>query len=95
MKIGLISDIHAQLARLDCAIDILQSQGVDMILCAGDLVNRGHEGDTVVERIRAVKIPTVRGNHDVIALRNPIFFCIFSIFIIRDEKLVINKAIQS
>jgi putative phosphoesterase len=67
MKIGLISDIHAQLTKLDRALEFLQYRQVDTILCAGDLVSRGQDGDAVVERIRTANIPTVRGNHDAIA----------------------------
>lgn len=70
MKIGLISDIHADARALRLALDILQGQGVDRILCAGDLVDKGVEGDAVVALIRARQIPSVLGNHDYIAERN-------------------------
>jgi len=70
MKIGLISDIHADLASLNRALAILEREAVDLIICAGDLVERGLEGDAVVEIIRTHGIPCVRGNHDVDALFN-------------------------
>lgn len=70
MKIGLISDIHADLNALKLALDILQGQGVDQIVCAGDLVDKGLDGDAVVKLIRERQIPCVMGNHDDAADRN-------------------------
>lgn len=67
MKIGLISDIHANVKALHRALDILQGQGVDQIICAGDLVDKGVEGDAVVALIRVRNIPSVVGNHDWMA----------------------------
>jgi putative phosphoesterase len=67
MKIGLISDIHADLKGLQIALDILQGQQVDRIICCGDLVDKGLEGDAVVQLIRERKIPVVMGNHDYLA----------------------------
>src|SRR5689334_8903920 len=70
MKIGLISDIHADLKSLRFALDILQGQGVDQIVCAGDLTDKGIDGDAVVNLIRQRNIPSVVGNHDWLAERN-------------------------
>jgi putative phosphoesterase len=67
MKIGLIADIHADLDGLEMALKFLRDKQVDTILCAGDLVDKGAHGDAVVARIRRENIPTVYGNHDVIA----------------------------
>lgn len=69
-QIGLISDIHADLNALELALDLLQQQNVDHILCAGDLVDKGVDGDTVVSLIREHKIPCVMGNHDEKAPRS-------------------------
>jgi len=68
-QIGIISDIHADLDGLDLALTFLQKQTVDEIWCAGDLVDRGQDGNAVVERIRHAQIPTVQGNHDYTARR--------------------------
>ncbi len=64
MKLGLISDIHAELGALLRAIEVLRAQRVDRILCAGDIVEKGPDGDTVIETLQACLIPCVRGNHD-------------------------------
>lgn len=68
--LGLISDIHADLKSLRRALDILQGQGVEHIICAGDLVDKGNEGDAVVSLIRERNIPSVMGNHDYMVYRN-------------------------
>lgn len=70
MKIGLISDIHGDLDALHSALDLLEKQGVTQILCMGDLVDKGSNGDGVVKLIRELNIPCVRGNHDEDALGN-------------------------
>ncbi|MBZ0282358.1 MAG: metallophosphatase family protein [Anaerolineae bacterium] len=64
MNIGLISDVHADLPALKLALDMLQRQGVDQIICAGDLVDKGLDGDAVVSLLRERQIPCVLGNHD-------------------------------
>jgi putative phosphoesterase len=64
MKLGLISDIHADLKALECALEILAREGVEKIVCCGDLVARGADGDAVVHLIQDRSIPCVMGNHD-------------------------------
>lgn len=64
MKIGLISDIHANLEGLERALALFKKQDVRTILCAGDLVDGDWDGDAVVELIDALSIPCVKGNHD-------------------------------
>lgn len=69
-KIGLISDIHANLAALEHALDLLDGQNVDQIVCAGDVVEKGPDGDAVVDLLRSRAIPCVMGNHDYFAIGN-------------------------
>jgi putative phosphoesterase len=65
MKLGLISDIHGDLAALLRAQHLLLEQHrVDGIWCAGDLVGRGHSPDEVVLHIIQKGMPAVLGNHD-------------------------------
>lgn len=71
MKLGLISDIHADARSLQLALDLLVSRGVHKILCAGDLVEKGPDGDEVTHTVlQQWLIPTVQGNHDLNAVRN-------------------------
>ncbi|MEL6308064.1 MAG: YfcE family phosphodiesterase [Chloroflexota bacterium] len=72
MKIGVISDIHAQYDNLMAAVRFLRGHGVDGIVCAGDLVEKGDDGDRVVRTMR--NVPTVLGNHDEAAISNQAWF---------------------
>lgn len=62
MLIGLISDIHANLAALDAVLEKLAH--VDRILCAGDIVGYYDQPNEVCDRLRTAGIETIRGNHD-------------------------------
>lgn len=64
MKIGLISDIHANIQALDAVLNALWQEDVSYIICAGDLVCYGANPNEVVERIRQFSIPCVTGNYD-------------------------------
>jgi putative phosphoesterase len=65
MDVGIISDVHGDIAALETVLERLaRVHQVHHVLCAGDLVGRGPEPDSVVQRIREQHIPTVRGNHD-------------------------------
>lgn len=68
MKLGLISDIHSDLDGLRKVLDLLDSQGVEQVVCAGDMVEKGQSGDGVIALIRERAIPCVKGNHEYIAV---------------------------
>ncbi len=67
-KIGLLSDVHADVMSLRAALDVLESNEAGEILCAGDLVEKGPEGDAVIRLLQDEKTPTVMGNHDHYAM---------------------------
>lgn len=73
MKIGILSDIHGELEALIKALDLLKQLEVDALICAGDLVDRGSDGDKVVDMIRKLNIPCVQGNHDAMAAKTQAF----------------------
>lgn len=64
MKIGLISDVHADIVALDRTLGHLSALGVELTLCAGDIVGYGPTPADTVARISEQKIACVRGNHD-------------------------------
>ena len=64
MKLGIISDIHADLERLQLALELLDSKGGAEIVCAGDLVSKGDNGDAVVRLIQSRSVLSVAGTHD-------------------------------
>ena len=70
MRIGIISDIHGDMRSLMAAADCLQQQPVDLILCAGDVVERGSDDHGVISYLRQHGISCVQGNHDENAVRH-------------------------
>jgi putative phosphoesterase len=64
VKIGLIADVHANLQALQAVLHDLRCDGVDFILCAGDLVTYGANPQETIALLRAHGIPSVRGNYD-------------------------------
>ncbi len=63
MKIGLISDIHANLRGLEAALACLED--VDQILCAGDLTGYYTQPNEVIAKLRERGVKWIAGNHDV------------------------------
>jgi putative phosphoesterase len=64
MKLGIVSDIHANFDNLKRAYALLRKLRVEAIVCAGDLADGESEGGAVVEFMRAEGTPCVQGNHD-------------------------------
>jgi len=65
--VGVVSDIHCNLTALDAAIDAMDGR-VAEILVAGDSVYEYRLSNEVVERIRALGVPYVLGNHEMVLL---------------------------
>ncbi len=65
--------MHANLAALDAVLGAIGAEGVEFIVCGGDLVGYNAEPREVVERVRELEIPCVMGNHDaaVVGLTDP------------------------
>ena len=64
MKIGIISDIHANAEALDAVLEALDRHNVDQRVCLGDVVGYGAQPNEVSTRVRDVCEVTVLGNHD-------------------------------
>ncbi len=62
MRIGLISDVHANFPALEAVLDHMPS--VDAIVCVGDVVGYNPWPRACLERVREVASVTVQGNHD-------------------------------
>ena len=62
MLIGLISDIHANLAALEAVLKDMPR--TDLLLCCGDVVGYYAQPNETCERLRASSALCVRGNHD-------------------------------
>jgi putative phosphoesterase len=62
MRIGLISDVHANLVALEAVLADMPT--VDEVICAGDVVGYNPWPAECVDRVRDVAATTVKGNHD-------------------------------
>jgi putative phosphoesterase len=62
VKIGLLSDIHANHPALEAVLDDCPS--VDKIVCAGDIIGYNPWPAACIDRIRSVASVVVQGNHD-------------------------------
>ncbi|HKV03574.1 MAG TPA: metallophosphoesterase family protein [Candidatus Acidoferrales bacterium] len=72
MRYLVLSDIHANLTALDAVLDAARGRW-EKAVCLGDLVGYGPDPNEVIDRVRALKAVTIRGNHDkaVSGLTNP------------------------
>lgn len=62
MRVGLISDIHANRIAFETVLE--EMPPVDHLLCAGDVVGYNPWPAECIEIVRERGIPTVMGNHD-------------------------------
>jgi predicted phosphodiesterase len=64
-RLALISDIHGNLPALDAVLADIEAHGLGPVTyCLGDLVGYGPDPTGVIERIRGLGMPTIRGNYD-------------------------------
>jgi putative phosphoesterase len=64
MRIAIISDIHSNLEALTKALEIIDQQSVDEIICLGDIVGYGANPNECVELIHQRCSMVIKGNHD-------------------------------
>jgi predicted phosphodiesterase len=64
MKIAAISDIHGNIAALDAVLADIASRGVDRIVNLGDHCSGGLFPAETADRLMALDVPTIRGNHE-------------------------------
>jgi predicted phosphodiesterase len=68
MRLGVISDVHGNIAALEVALAALREQRIDRLLCAGDLVGYGPFPNECVVRVAEARALCVAGNHDLMAI---------------------------
>lgn len=67
-RYGIVSDIHGNLSALRAASRFLvEEEGVEQIVCLGDIVGYNAEPDACVAELGALGAESVVGNHDLIA----------------------------
>lgn len=70
LRVGVISDVHADLGALERALSILHDHGADRVVCLGDVVEKGPDGDAVVALLQERCVPVMRGNHEDNAIKH-------------------------
>lgn len=64
MRIGVVSDPHGCLVGLKAALDWLEEEGIDRVVCAGDVANFGPQPNECISLLAEREIATVQGNCD-------------------------------
>ena len=64
MRLAIISDIHGNLVALQTVLADIETARVDQIVCLGDVAANGAQPRDVIEKMRALGCPMVRGNTD-------------------------------
>jgi predicted phosphodiesterase len=64
MKIALISDIHANLEALQATLDVIAAEGVERIVCLGDIVGYNTDFAACIALLRQAGAVCIAGNHD-------------------------------
>lgn len=65
MRYAIISDIHGNLSALTAVLNDIKQQGIDRIICLGDIIGKGANGHECVRLVRENCNAVVRGNNDI------------------------------
>jgi len=68
MRIAIIADIHGNLVAFNTILDDIAREGVDRIVCLGDVAAFGPQPEEVVARLREIGCPVVMGDADATLL---------------------------
>ena len=64
MRIAAVSDIHGNLSALDAVLGDIERRGVDLTVNLGDIVSGPLLPNETAQRLMALGLPTIRGNHE-------------------------------
>jgi predicted phosphodiesterase len=64
MRIALLADVHGNLPALEAALAEIESLRPDQLIVAGDIVDGGPDSAACWRRVKALRCPVVRGNHE-------------------------------
>jgi predicted phosphodiesterase len=64
MRIGLVSDVHSNIAALRNVLDSLQEKSIRTTVCLGDTVGYNAHPNECIEELAKRKVHMVLGNHD-------------------------------
>ncbi|MBA4000334.1 metallophosphoesterase family protein [Brevundimonas sp.] len=63
-RIAVLSDIHGNLAALDAVLADAERRGFDSMVNLGDICSGGLYPSETADRLMALNLPTIRGNHE-------------------------------
>lgn len=64
MKYTIIADIHANLEAFQVVLQDIEKQKCTHVTCLGDVVGYNANPKECLDTVRAMNIPTIKGNHD-------------------------------
>src|SRR6266404_5191893 len=64
MRVAIVSDVHANLRAFEAVLADLRRVAPDVVVHGGDLVYGGTHPAEIIDQIRALEWPGVRGNTD-------------------------------
>lgn len=64
MRIAAISDVHGNLAALDAVLADIARRQADLIVNLGDMLSGPLDPAATADRLMALDLPTIRGNHE-------------------------------
>ena len=64
MRIAVISDVHGNLPALDAVLADVAASGADLTLNLGDILSGPLWPAETAKRLMALRLPTIRGNHE-------------------------------
>jgi predicted phosphodiesterase len=64
MRLAVVSDIHGNLPALDAVLADIAASGADLTVNLGDILSGPLWIAETAERLMALKLPTIRGNHE-------------------------------
>lgn len=64
MRFAVVSDIHSNLPALEAVAADLEQQRPDLVIVAGDFINRGPQPREVLALLSELGWPRLRGNHE-------------------------------
>jgi predicted phosphodiesterase len=70
VKLAVISDVHANLPAFEAVLADADAQGVERVVCLGDVVGYNAFPAEAIALLRRRGIASVQGNHDLMAVRD-------------------------
>jgi predicted phosphodiesterase len=64
MRIAAVSDIHGNLSALEAVLADIRTRQVDQIVNLGDILSGGLFPRETADRLMALSLPTIKGNHE-------------------------------